>query len=209
VADGKTGNLLVGPVELQPVLKWWAAYSTPVVLQPADPNSRPFVYLGGAYSSRCAMSADGTKCLFKEYLPTERWPMLDGPNRFTEGLLPPSKIRPKWRVADVEADGTLRLFEADTGKHLWATNLATDSGSIITGDIDGDGEPELLLGGKDGMLHCIRDGGAAPQTIWQRPFNAPIASVLLADLDADGKSEIILSVADGNVYVLDGKGAGG
>lgn len=205
LASGKTGDLLVGPVELNALLKWWAAYSAPVVLTPVDPKGKPFVYLGGAYSSRCAISADGKQCLFREYLPAERWPIIAGPQRFTEGLLPPSKVSSKWRVGDIEADGTLRLFEADTGKHLWATNLSTDAGVIVSGDVDGDGEPELLLGGKDGCLYCIRDGGASPRIVWKRQFDAPIACVVLADVDADGKSEIVASVADGNVYLLDAK----
>jgi outer membrane protein assembly factor BamB len=205
VADGKTGNLLVGPVELQPLLKWWAAYSTPIVLQPADAKAKPFVYLGGAYSSRCAISLDGKQCLFKEYVPTERWSILDGPARFIEGLLPPSKINDKWRVAQVEASGTLQLFEAESGKHIWSTNIATDAGTILSGDIDGDGEPELLFGGKDGKLHCIRDAGREPKMVWTKAFDAPIASVLFADINGDGKCEIIASVGDGNVYVLDGK----
>jgi hypothetical protein len=205
LASGKTGDLLVGPVELNALVKWWAAYATPVVLTPADPKEKPFVYLGGAYSSRCAISADGKRCLFREYLSTERWPLLSGPQRFTEGLLPPSTVSAKWRVGDIEADGTLRLFEADTGKHLWATNLSTDAGVIVSGDVDGDGEPELLLGGKDGCLYCIRDGGSSPEVVWKRQFDAPIACVVLADVDEDGKSEIVASVADGNVYVLDAK----
>ena len=35
VADGKSGNLRVGPVELQPLLKWWAAYASPALLERA------------------------------------------------------------------------------------------------------------------------------------------------------------------------------
>jgi hypothetical protein len=75
----------------------------------------------------------------------------------------------------------------------------------VSGDVDGDGEPELLIGGRDGRLHCIGDGGARPRLVWTVPFAGPVASVLLADLDGDGKSEIAASVGDGYVYVLDVK----
>ncbi len=204
VADGRTGKLAVGPVELQALTHRWAAYSSPAVLQPADPKAHPFIYLGGAYSSRCAISADGKKSLFTEYLPTERWPVIVGPQRFSEGLLPPSKINPNWRVAHVEADGTLRLFQADTGKHLWAHQLGTAPSVMVSGDVDGDGEPELLFGGRDGNLYCIGDGGSEPRILWKIPFAAPVATVLLADVDGDGKSEIVASVGDGYVYVLGG-----
>jgi hypothetical protein len=73
---------------------------------------------------------------------------------------------------------------------------------MVSGDVDGDGEPELLIGGRDGRLHCIGDGGSGPRTLWTLPFAAPVASVVLADVDGDGRSEIVASVGDGFVYVL-------
>jgi hypothetical protein len=202
VADGRTGKLLAGPTEITSVVGWWAAYPSPAILRPKD-SSQPFVYLGGAYSSRCAVSLDGKQKLFKEYLATERWPLAVDSHRFVEGLLPPSKASANWRVAHVEADGLLLLFQADTGKHLWQMPLGTGVSAIVSGDVDGDGEPELLFGGRDGTLYCVGDGGDKPRVLWKLPFDAPVASVLLADVDADGKSEIVASVADGNVYVLD------
>lgn len=77
---------------------------------------------------------------------------------------------------------------------------------MVSGDVDGDGEPEVLIGGRDGHLYCIGDGGSEPRAVWKVSFPAPVASVLLADLDGDGKSEIAVSVGDGFVYVLDGRG---
>ncbi|HEY1376357.1 MAG TPA: FG-GAP-like repeat-containing protein [Gemmataceae bacterium] len=202
VADGRTGDLLVGPVQLQALTGRWPAYASPAVLRPADPAARPFIYLGGAYACRCAIAADGKASLFAEPQPTERWPLAVGPQRFTEGLLPPSRANPHWRVATVEADGTLRLIRADTGQYLWAHPLGTAAGVMVSGDVDGDGEPELLIGGRDGRLHCIGDGGSGPRTLWTLPFAAPVASVVLADVDGDGRSEIVASVGDGFVYVL-------
>ena len=152
-----------------------------------------------------AISADGGTSLFTEFLPTERWPPPVVAQRFSEGLLPPSKANPHWRAASVEADGTLRLLRADTGKHLWTHPLGTASSVMVSGDVDGDGEPEVLIGGRDGNLYCIGDAGTGPRLVWKVPFDAPVASVLLADLDGDGKSEIAASVGDGYVYVFDGK----
>jgi outer membrane protein assembly factor BamB len=202
VADGSTGNMLAGPVALQPLLGWWAAYASPALLEPAG-GGTPFVYLGGAYSSRAAISLDGKQKLFKEWLATERWPLLIDGQRFAEGLLPPTKSHPTWRAAHIEADGTLRLFEAMTGKHLWELKVATSGCAMVSGDVDGDGEGEIVFGGRDGTLYCIGDGGTAPRIVWKLPLGAPIVSVLLADVDNDGKSEIIASVGDGFVYVLD------
>jgi hypothetical protein len=80
--------------------------------------------------------------------------------------------------------------------------LQTASSGIISGDVNGDGEPEALLGGHDGALIAIRDGGDRAQKVWRKRFDAPVGTTLLADLDGDSKSEIVVSVGDGNIYVL-------
>lgn len=162
----------------------------------------PFIYLGGAYSSRGAISLDGARGLWHEYIPTDRWPLTLGADRFVEGLLPPSKHSPTWRVAQVEADGTLVCFDAETGKHRWKLVLPTAPSGIISGDVNGDGEPGLLFGGQDGVLRALRGRGDRCEVIWQMKFAAPVGTPLLADLDADGKSEIVVSVGDGFVCVL-------
>ncbi len=206
IADGKTGDLLVGPVEIAKLIKWWAAYSSPALLR--RDHQQPLVYLGGAYGARASLSLDGRRGLWREYLPTDRWPLQVGSERFVEGLLPPSqnrigdKNRRGWRGVQVEADGTLVCFDAATGRTLWRMPLQTASSGIISGDVDGDGEPEALCGGHDGALMVIRDGGDRGQELWRKSFDASAGTTLLADLDGDSKSEVVVSVGDGNIYVL-------
>jgi len=199
VADGRNGNLLVGPVNLEPLLKWWAAYASPALLERA--GAEPVVYLGGVYSCRAGISPDGQRGLWREYLPTERWPLRAGNCGFNEGLLPPSKTR-GWRGAQMEADGALVCFDAATGRRLWKMQLPTATGGIISGDVDGDGEAELLLGGQDGNLLAVRDAGDRGEVLWRKTFDAPVGTPILADVNGDGKSEIVVSVGDGYVYVL-------
>jgi hypothetical protein len=196
IADGPTGKLLVGPVEVAKLVKWWAAYASPAVLR--REGDSPLIYLGGAYSARCAISLDGRRGLWREYLPTERWPLIVGGERFVEGLLPPSGRR-GWRGVQAEADGTLVGFDAATGEVAWKMSLHTAPSGIITGDVDGDGRPEALLGGQDGRLLAVRDGG---EIAWSKAFDGPVGTPLLADLDGDGKVEAVVSVGDGFVYVL-------
>lgn len=207
IADGRTGKLLVGPVELARLVKWWAAYASPAVLR--REGGPPFIYLGGAYSSRCAISLDGKRGLWREYLPTERWPMPVDGERFAEGLLPPTGKR-GWRGVQAEADGTLVGFDAATGRIAWRSPLGTATSGIVTGDIDGDGRPEAILGGRDGRLLVVRErerehehkGGEQAEVVWSKAFDGPVGTPLLADLDGDGKVEAAVSVGDGNVYVL-------
>jgi hypothetical protein len=199
VAEGRSGKLLVGPVEVAKLVKWWAAYASPAVLR--RENGPPLIYLGGAYSARCTISPDGRHGLWREYLPTERWPLLVGGERFVEGLLPPSGGR-GWRGLQAEADGTLVCFDAATGRIAWRMPLGTAPSGIVTGDVDGDGRPEAMLGGQDGKLLVVRDGGDRGEVVWTKSFDGPVGTPLLADLDGDGKVEAAVSVGDGNVYVL-------
>ncbi len=80
--------------------------------------------------------------------------------------------------------------------------LGTAASGIISGDVDGDGESEALVGRHDDTLVAIRDDGERGQVVWNTRFDAPTGTALLADLDGDGRSEIVLSVADGSIYVL-------
>lgn len=199
VADGRNGNLLAGPVELQPLLHWWAAYASPAVLESAGLD--PIVYLGGAYSCRASISPDGKRGLWLEGLPAERWPMRAGNSGFNEGLLPPSK-KAGWRGVQMEADGSLVCFDAASGRHLWKMQLPTAASAIISGDVDGGGEAEALLGGQDGNLLAVRDAGDRGEILWRKQFDAPVGAPILADVNGDGRSEIVVAVGDGCVYVL-------
>ena len=78
----------------------------------------------------------------------------------------------------------------------------SDSSAIISGDVDGDGVPEAIIGGHDGALTAIRDGGDGGQEIWTKRFDAPVGTAVLADLDGDSESEIVVSVGDRNIYML-------
>ena len=120
---------------------------------------------------------------------------------FNEGLLPPSKTR-GWRGAQMEADGALVCFDAATGGHLWKMQLPTATGGIISGDVDGDGEAELVFGGQDGNLLAVRDAGDHGEVLWRKSFDAPVGTPILADVNGDGTSEIVVSVGDGYIYVL-------
>ncbi len=199
VAEGRSGKLLVGPVEVAGLVKWWAAYASPAVLR--REGGPPLIYLGGAYSARCAIRLDGRRGLWREYLPTERWPLLVGGERFVEGLLPPSRGR-GWRGVQAEADGMLVCFDATTGRVAWRMPLGTAPSGIVTGDVDGDGRPEAMLGGLDGRLLVVRDGGERGEVVWSKMFDGPVGTPLLADLDGDGKVEVAVSVGDGYIYVL-------
>jgi len=201
VADGRTGDLHVGPVFLPTITKRWAAYSSPAVL--AQEGKSPIIYLGGAYESRLSIQLDAKSGLWSEFLSTDQWQLAAGfPDRFSEGLLPSVKDGRNWRIVQAQVDGKFVCFDAMTGQHAWDIQLETAPSAIISGDVDGDGMVEFLFGGQNGKLYVYRDAGDHPDGVWQKQFDGPVGTPLLADLDGDGKSEIILSIGDGNIVVL-------
>jgi hypothetical protein len=74
---------------------------------------------------------------------------------------------------------------------------------IVTGDVDGDGGEEFVVGDKDGYLYLINaeDG----TLVWNMKFDAALGNPILADSDGDGKIEIIVGVGDGYLYCIDSR----
>lgn len=100
-------------------------------------------------------------------------------------------------VDDLDGDGRNKVVVL-----AWRLPLETAPSGIVTGDIDGDGQPDLLLGGQDGVLRALRDRGDRAERLWNKSFAGPVGTPLLADLNGDGKIEAVVSAGDGSVYVL-------
>ena len=68
------------------------------------------------------------------------------------------------------------------------------------GDVDADGENEILIGSSDRRLYAIDPRGSVEWTV--DVGNRVDASPLLADLDDDGVRDIILPVRGGNIMAF-------
>lgn len=199
VADGRTADLLAGPVFFPKLTSRWSAYSSPAVL---EQDGRVLVYLGGAYESRASIKPDGTASLWSEFLSTDTWGFYTEPGlRFGEGLLPPEKGR-GWRVVQAQVDGRLICFDAENGRHAWEMRLPAAPSAIVTGDVDHDGRTEFLFGGQDGGLYAYRDLGDRAELVWRLSLAGPVGTPVLADLDNDGQCEIAVGVGDGSLVVI-------
>ena len=134
------------------------------------------------------------------------------------------------------ADGLVRAYDGRSGRMLrgWPVRMrrwggaeryarrvgAVRAGFTSTpavGDIAGDGDPEVVVGGLDGRLYAWDGRGRRVRGFpfrieLHRPAEegrldaAIYSSPALADLDDDGKLDAVFGAADQRIYAVDGKG---
>ncbi len=109
-------------------------------------------------------------------------------------------------VLCVSIDGIFFCLDGGTGNILWnyrtlRTRIDT---TIAVGDVDADGNREILFGDGLGYLYCLKATG---NEAWSYKSNDWIESTpVLGDIDGDGEIEILFGSADGNLYCLSSQG---
>jgi len=75
-----------------------------------------------------------------------------------------------------------------------STAIPDDVYGVVTGDIDSDGDGEVIAYGKDTLyIYRVKDDKILPYTRVKRSFRQHIIGVDAIDLDADGQKEILVS----------------
>ncbi len=74
---------------------------------------------------------------------------------------------------------------------------------LAAGDIDGDGESELVAGSQDKNVYLLTSGG---DLLWRYAARAAVYTVALADLEGDGQGEVIAGSDDNDIYALSSEG---
>lgn len=117
-------------------------------------------------------------------------------------------------VISMSSNWELKIFAYNTDRTVvagWPRTPVTDILSVtgmavpVIGDVDGDGENEVICGVNKQVLVYNRDGTAAtgfPKTLSGDVYVAPA----LADLDGDTYPEIIMQDLAGSIHVIDGDG---
>ena len=103
-------------------------------------------------------------------------------------------------------------FEGIHWDVLWVfdTGIASDQvvASPAIGDVDDDGELEVIIGSTGGSLYILNASDGSLE--WQFPTGGGIqASAALANLDKDDYTEIVVGSTDGTVYCFQWDGSSG
>lgn len=116
-------------------------------------------------------------------------------------------------------DGIVEALDAEDLKVLWTYRCGNVVNSIDSGDLDGDGTREVVVGSDDHHLHALDSNGklrwkwqppfdwqkakiAYCQWLWPEPF---VKKVVAHDLDGDGKAEIVAGTGM-NTFGVNGEG---
>jgi len=112
-------------------------------------------------------------------------------------------------------DGSFRYFESRAGRVVPRTGAASPLAGVVPGtdasasfgDLDGDGDLDLVLGDAGGTLRVYLDTGSATNPVWaeragaQNPLNGQDVGAgstpALADLDRDGDLDLVVGEVDG------------
>jgi hypothetical protein len=94
------------------------------------------------------------------------------------------------------------------GQIIWSYSVGQAVWSVpATGDIDGDSQPEIVIGVDDGRVMVFRSDGSKIEISLCGP-GRPVRAVTLANVDADSQYEIIaVAKVCNRVYVLDWNGS--
>jgi len=129
---------------------------------------------------------------------------------------------PSPALADMNRDGYLDVVEAGTDGAMYVydrsgpivppwsgvrysslTSLSSESSPVVA-DINGDGWPDIVMGGEDATLTGLSGATGALLPGFPITLGAEVkATPALCDCDGDGKTEILVAGWDGSFYMWD------
>ena len=82
----------------------------------------------------------------------------------------------------------------------------TVESSPALGDLDGDGQLEVVVGSYDGKIYALNHDGKNVPGWPVTTGNVVWSSPALGDIDGDGQLEVVVGSYDGNIYALNHDG---
>ncbi|MCF6285953.1 MAG: VCBS repeat-containing protein [Candidatus Hydrogenedentes bacterium] len=196
VADGPTGDLLLGP-SFPPTIfdqPSQGLYTYPAILE--GPGTVPEVCLVGGHYFQGGMSLKADPYWYKTPPPGEN---RSGREAFL--TLPDGT----WLMGFGRQNGRFACVDARTGALRWEFDVKATCSDVISGDVDGDGRNEFVFGTSHGEIIALGDDGDnAPRMVWRLKTGQSMGMPILADFDGDGQVELACAQANGWVTLWDG-----
>lgn len=174
--------------------------------------------LGGSITWMATQQTDGDPAIeIVTATPAGNVTMIDGKTKTTEWQSDFGRFAAVHAVEDGDDDGTvevyavardgnLRSIRASDGRVEWTTTLTTEDVQMMPppalGDVDGDGDDELVAAGNDGSVSIVDPSSGDVRVAYER--ETPIfVHPTLDDVDDDGAQEVFVMYSDGRVVSLD------
>ena len=204
IADGSTGNFLLGPLTNQEIFKQPSSglYTLPAIL--LNNQTDPFLCIIAGHYFQGVMSINA-KPMWYQLPPAGE--SRSGPEGFLQ--LPDGS----WVMGFGRENGKFACVDVASGNIRWEIDLKATCAETLTLDVDGDGNQEFVVATSHNECYVIADNGGQPKELWRCAlpagaglpgyiYPAGIGAPIAADINADQKSEIIIPLCDGNVYIL-------
>lgn len=100
-------------------------------------------------------------------------------------------------------DGTLRVYDSESGAKKWDLPIGSVTTDIISADVNGDSRAEFIFGTQDGRLCAVAaDAERGGRLLWQLNLGYELSGPIVADADGDGRAEILVVAGDGVLYAV-------
>ena len=108
-----------------------------------------------------------------------------------------------------KGDNSLYAIDGATGNRLWKFQVPGKHMGMYhgpsMGDLDGDGQVELVFGTYDGKVYCLDAKSGKKRWEVDTKDSYIMSPTVIADLNQDGRSEVIVSAEHTTVLDADGK----
>jgi len=196
-AQGKGRTVAVGWGSEVPGRGDGAKYAIPIV-GPFGPNGETRIVMSGGLDALETLDAAGNRIAKSDFASAYDF-------QWCGAAIAKLRGTQGWDVGTVDCYGVFFCSDVNTCRTRWTLDLGlkpVNYVNISSGDVDGDGRDNFLVGLPDGRLVVLDERDGKGFILWKVIFDAGVEEAFLADVDGDGRAEVIVSLDDGRVKVL-------